>query len=207
MLYVSRVAGYSEFELTYGIVDTDDDTETMVDSDDLESIIWKNNVKIVGAEVDLLTDSITPQTMIPYQDPRYVTKTMAKLKTMAGVDIRVWRKYITGIFIDCSASKRGTFSIRLSDFGRVICGFTPVNWFYRYASNRSGRPKLTITLDDKIDVPSSEFPIFASGIHWDFSEVTDDNFVEEVNQYMHVHYMDFDYQWNYLHDKSGRLEK
>lgn len=207
MLYVSRVLfdGDEYGDYMYGIVDTDDDVEEVVTWEVMSDAVVHKRVKILGTFIDEIAETIGYPFMSradPYQDPRYITMEMAKLKTLLGVELIVWRDEVTSIFIDCDTSARNV-KFRLSDYCRRLSGVSPTGW-------TTGSPSIknvTILLDDKIEIYGGSFPvIFDSGINWDISEVTNVELISRLYNYVLMHYPSMR-EWNTsIIDKDKRIE-
>lgn len=186
----------------YGVVDTDDYVETIISWGMLNEICLEIGLEIKGVTVEYSSlgfDSLVTD-ITPYQDMRFYTKKQAKTKTLLGVDVRTFRKEISAILIDAERL-RGNVQIRLSDYGERISGIADVGWD---GSKMPMLKRVTIILDDKIEVYGDAYRMFASGVYWDFSEVTDDKFVSRVLAYMMARHVDKKYWMSYFIDSKGR---
>lgn len=154
MLYISRYISANRF----GVVDTDDDSEENITTLDLYELVWQNHMKIEG-----VVPSARSLYIEPYQDERYVTGDMAKMKTLAGIEIRVWRNEITYVML--SGAQEGV-RIELSRFGSKI------NWAVPTAIQ--GSVTACFVIDDSIRFigtgNENKFPI--KGISLDISAVS-----------------------------------
>lgn len=143
MLYISRCVGKS----SYGIVDTDDDSEQIVSYTDLLSMCHSfkklhiNGVKLSGGVVDRVE---------VYQHTDYVTGRQAKLKSMRNVELIVYKDMITAIRWDASKVDCPV-EIRMSDYGRRCAD--RLLW----GNLRAGGHILTLIFDDNIEVSSYSF--------------------------------------------------
>lgn len=113
MLYISRRASM----MVYGVVDTDDDVETKIHREDINTIVSQHNLHIEGV-VTGVTDNYVRE-LIPYQDMRYCRPVQVKTKALLGVDIRTYKDEISAILADDKLAKKYS-SFRLSDFGAVV---------------------------------------------------------------------------------------
>ena len=93
MLYISRRIAYIDGDfakVTYGVVDTDDNVETIVSADMLHEAISIHGLKIGGYEAD-------SRYIVPYQHKDSMRPSQAKIKMMRDVDVTVWGSYITRV--------------------------------------------------------------------------------------------------------------
>lgn len=170
MLYLSRFVG----ELAYGIVDTDDDVETVITRAELRELVLKHKLEIKGVEVDKRNLSAGIKRIFVYQDPRYCTPRQVKAKAMMGVDITLYKTEIVRIAVVNDLAKSDNIRIRLSDFGQSIDGRLPI-------SVPSGRYnfKLTLVLDDNIKVRDIATKVGLTGVCFDISELSGEQLVSE----------------------------
>lgn len=160
-------------DTAYGVVDTDDNVETIVPFIDMLYIIDDLNIPIEGiishrgarAYIDT----------VPYQDMRYCSALQAKTKTLLGVDIHTYEGEVTAIIPDRKVMKDGT-RIRLSEFGRKMSDAVHIDW----VQSRMNTKKLIIVLDDNILVYGDRVNIILDDVYWDISEVTDDDFIQSM---------------------------
>ena len=146
MLYVSRRlmrnpegARISYAEMRYGVVDTDDNIETIVTEDEICDAINKYELEVVGfpAYCGLGASGA------PYQLPETKTASHLKLELLQGVKIAVYN----GEIEDISWGMReriAPVSIRLSDFGES-CGD-----FVLYNNPDCKGERVVLILDDKL---------------------------------------------------------
>lgn len=209
MLYLSRFIG----EFAYGIVDTDDDVETVVSRSELRNLVMKLGLKIEGIEVGGSYEGIKSMTV--YQDPRYRTVAQTKAKAILGVDITLFRGEIVRIKLGDMALKAGFLRLRLSDYGTKIDGRCPIT-----TPRGSDKFKLVLVLDDKIKVEDIAPKVGLNGLCIDISELSDENVVsgcynglavtagvdhEQWDEYL-IDNGDRDLFWRYLYLLSQTYE-
>lgn len=174
MLYISRYLGSNQ----YGVVDTDDDVETVVDFAELTDIVTAL-LKIEGVSTrfnSLGVEYIT--TVRPYQDNQYYTALQAKTKALSGVDIRTWRDEIVFIRINGDVGDKDVY-IRLSQFGKKINGYLPVEW------SGKANHKVFLVIDDNINAVEMSPCTCIMGVRMDIHECSDEQLVE----YMYLELM------------------
>lgn len=141
MLFVSRVVD----GLKFGIVDTDDGTETLVYRDELNDAVLIHHVDIKGVKIGynrgLHHNTPFIKEIMAQQDMRQYTNLQAKTKTLLGVEVRVYDGEITAILADTRVAKDGV-RVRLSDFGTTMSWESPVRWV-----NGDTKNKLILVLD------------------------------------------------------------
>lgn len=179
MLYVSRLV-WDETKPTledceqYGIVDTDDDTETIVSMNELTNIVHTHNIPIAGVtKVEIGSGNFTSKVEI-YQHEKYCSSLQTKLKVMCGVDIRTYKDEITYLVADDSQARAST-SIRLSSYGKRMHWQSPIGWInYMYENI------LVLVLDDNFEMMGPRPELFISGVVWDISQVTNKKLVDSM---------------------------
>lgn len=146
VLYISRYVG----RYSYGVVDTDDDSESVVSVDVLERAVVKSKLNIEGVVLsdrhssgDRRIDSIRP-----YQMPEYATQLTIKTQTLQGVEVVLWKDAIASISRKPWCNQT---SIRLSDYC-TNCHERIFTLLPRNATNW-----LRIILDDKIQIMDKTF--------------------------------------------------
>lgn len=190
MLYISRFLG----EDAYGVVDTDDDIEQVVSWQELSEAVEDYGLNINGCVLANVKETVL-MSCSPYQLSKYCTKAQAKLKTLSGIDLRVWHDEITAIMVDPNFSEQD-IKIRLSDYGKRISGNAVIGGMV-FSVNCG--PMLV--LDDKVEIYGDSLEIFASGIRWNLCELSDSKFIYD---YMLNRHQDVDF-WKYnLLDIPGR---
>lgn len=193
MLYISRIYPADNSASLYGVVDTDDDVETLVTYSELNEATGLMNLHIEGVELDEYVSEI-----IPYQDKRYYSNKQLRAKMLLGVDIRTYKDEVSAILLDNRILKDNT-KIVLSEFGKRISGVAEIG----FTSMRGPHNKLIIVLDDKIEIYGDALRIFISGVYWDVSQMPD-NFVRMMYEYLVMHHVDHKYWRQFLIDSKGR---
>ena len=185
MLYISRCI----WPNLYGVVDTDDDSEAFVYSDDLDALCNIYRVEIEGVLVYQTPFSYRIVRIIPYQPKE--TRTVLQLKTslVKGVDVCTRGDLITNI--SWNGYEMNTPAvIRLSDFGRkcseyLLTGCVP-----------SGEHRVTLVFDDLVSFHSSVFSLLPFddyhvsfeqlGVIIDVSEMTNSEAVKTVYKLLYA---------------------
>lgn len=175
MLYISRIesGGRKGYEV-YGVVDTDDDTETLVSAEEISSAIFDHNLEIKG--VDIVHDrGMTYIGAIHiYLDDFWCSRFQLKTKVLKGVDIRTVHGDITYVSANGKLTT-GDVDIRLSDYGKRISWHSQIEYI-----NHKGDNKLFLILDDKIEVVGSTPRISIPWIRFDIQDVTNNALVRAI---------------------------
>ena len=207
MLYVSRY----DIGDKYGICDSDDMVEEVVTFAKVSYNSYTLGIKIHGVEIKEEKDEIWDELHVrvrrifAYQVPEYSTRQQAKLKTLYGIDVKVWDGMVTSVTCDerrVSAPVR----LRLSDFA-AECGSCIF-----HCNQDIGFHKLIVVLDDKITFGQYIFNSKSDdyyhpgksklGIAIDVSEVSDDEQARfAYNSYIHG---SRNPSFNSIYDKSER---
>lgn len=170
MLYISRCIG----ETKYGVVDTDDGTETIVPIGVLASAVRNLKLEIKGAvftDMPSFGDGEYVGSIFPQQPTETMTQLQVKTNLLHHVDIKVHQSTITSIRwrsdeITCPVK------IRLSDFGEVL-GDRVLN-----GNRPSVRYPVTLIFDNRVRLESCSLWRPASletsrGLILDIRELTD----------------------------------
>lgn len=148
MLYISRYIGPSFF----GVVDTDDWKESIVDLVEINNDCYQHGVRIEGVDTTMLdrTGRIISAGIKPYQPPSTLTRQQMKLKMLQCVDIKIFRDSITHISW-AGEHITSPVTVRLSDFGSKVCS-------YVFGGNKEyGSHKVTLVLDDRCRFTDESF--------------------------------------------------
>lgn len=185
VLYISRYVG----RYSYGVVDTDDDSESVVFTDVLERAVVKNKLNIEGVVLadrnssgECRIDSVRP-----YQMPEYATQLTVKTQALHGVEVVLWKDSIASI---SRKSWCNQTSIRLSDY----CTKCYERIFTLLPTNAT--KQLRVVLDDKIKIMDKTFSrgnySFSDiKVSFDVKEVTDRHLLYKI--YTSVGVDDIDY--------------
>lgn len=143
MLFISRRVGYSG----YGVVDTDDGVEEIVTGTALYDVPSELRKSIKGVLEN--TEAAPQKAFRPWQDPDSRSLLQTKTSTLHNVDVTVWGDMVTDIVMRNTQIE----VIRLSDFGTrcADCVFV--------GNNRPKRHRLTLILDDKVELNLLSFKI------------------------------------------------
>lgn len=114
MLYFSRYVKCSDI-VRYGVVDTDDGFETLVNWDSLSDLVLNTGLHIKGVH---RYDEYGIKVRV-YQPPEETTRLQVKTKTLKGVDVTIYNHEIVGVRFDASKI-HSRVTIRLSDFANSL---------------------------------------------------------------------------------------
>ena len=134
-------------ELSFGIVDTDDDVEEVVGMVELTDAVCNHGIEIAGVE---LANYGRMESLVPYQDIRSMTATQTKLSVMNHVLVTLYKGMITGINFDGGLIDKPV-SIRLSDLGHTCADYLLIN------GKNYDRHKITLVIDDKVKFTKHSF--------------------------------------------------
>lgn len=171
MLYISRILQNGKC----GVVDTDDNTETIITFRALHSSIIDNFLQIEGVEVRTnRSGSRSIQNILPYQPLETYTELQVKMKSLQGIDIRIFCGEIAAIVLDSRIVRDGTI-VRLSRFAHRFAESTPVHW-----CDTSLTRSVTFVIDDKLGVDHLSPSVCVHGVKWDLRELPDNEFVTSM---------------------------
>lgn len=172
MRFVTRIAQIHDngisADFVYGVVDSNTGVETLYNSGNILGLLRQNPDEMIGG-VNQLSNGQGISIGV-YQHPEYLNAKIAKLKTLSGLDIIVYKDAITAI----AGNALIPVSIRLSDYG-TRCE-SAILWRIAHDSHR-----ITLVLDDNISVDKSTF--FMKNelpVSIDIREVTDKRTVTRV---------------------------
>lgn len=195
MLYVSRMVDYDK----YGVVDTDDDVETVVTTKELSELVYKYGLDIKGTVKHEKAYLETLRNVIPYQDKRYYSPLQSKTKTLLGVDVRTYKGEIVRIMATGGVTK-GDTEIRLSDFGERMSGRAVVQWDYNPANL-----KLVLVVDDKIQLEQPYPSVTSYGQIWDIREMKRESIAEAMyRELLNSPYIDYTVWGSHIRDSKDR---
>lgn len=200
MLFLSRMLSAT----TYEVVDTDDYVGEKVDFDTLRHLVLDLGLHIEGVTVE--TDMFGDRDIefgAFYQDPKFSTGTMARMKAMYGVDIRVYNDEVTWIGLDGNITPPGT-RIVISKFAHKFSFNTPIQW--SVLTSRPERGYIIIVFDDSVEVVGSFVPFAqVSTVLLDISNYSDEFVAQNVYNGLLAHRLrDFA---RYIIDKPERMER
>lgn len=174
VLYISRYVG----RYSYGVVDTDDDSESVVFTDVLSRAVVENKLSIEGV---VLADSHSSgrcriDSVRPYQMPEYATQLTVKTQALHGVEVVLWKDAIASISRKPWCNQT---SIRLSDY----CTNCHERIFTLLPMNAA--KQLIIVLDDKLQIVDKTFSrgnySFSDiKVSFDVKEVTDKHLLYKI---------------------------
>ena len=134
-------------ELKYAIVDTDDDTETIVDKHYLEMCALQYKLPISGVSVDksgrFMLDAI------PYQPVETMTRLQTKMNVLNRVEVTTYKDSITSI-VWYPDSLPEPVTLRLSDFASKCADC--ILW-----DNLGSHHSVTLIIDDNIEISRDTF--------------------------------------------------
>lgn len=153
MLYISRFVGQSK----YGVVDTDDGTETIITHKELWEYCIDLHMDIkgvrLGTTVSRNKEKLCIKDVDVYQCPDFVTKEQAKLNVLRGITIKTYGSQIVSVFADRNVVPKGT-RVRLSDYGTSCGEYILKGMPYGCV------PIVTLVLDDKIAITGKSLKYF-----------------------------------------------
>lgn len=147
MLYISRCV----YKTSYGVCDTDDGVEEIMDVDSLGSHLWNLDIDIAGTvfsslpEMDRFVEGFEV-----YQPPETLSPLQIKTKMLCGVDVLTWRGVVTNIRYTHERVAK-PIRLRLSDFGRGCADCI------LHSAKNIGFHKLTLVLDDRLRLTEHTF--------------------------------------------------
>lgn len=173
MLYISRPIA----SIQYGVVDTDDGTESVVTFAEITEIVTGLLIHIEGAVTGFSAHGgLAIRRIECYQDEQYVTREVLKAKMLLGVEVRLFRNEITYISV-CKTGFRDNTRLRLSDYASRISGRVGVH----YASAAMGlKNTLVLVLDDNIEVLTEAFDPIVRGVKYDIREYTNEKVISSM---------------------------
>lgn len=175
MLYISRILQNSD---RFGVVDTDDDTETVCTRKELHDAIINHKLTIEGIVESKSFGYPCIQSITPYQDMRYCTTLQTKMKVLRGVDIRTYKNEITAILPNADVAE-DRMRIRLSDYGQVINWDAIIKWEPPHTNKH-----MILVLDDNIAVVGSEVRPSIYRFYWDITEVTNQHVIDQFYNWL-----------------------
>ena len=208
MLFISRITE-DEFitpvtiddNVRYGVVDTDDDVETLVDIQQLSDAVFQYGLEIKGVKVKCDDTRRYINEVEISQDPKYLTGKQAKLKSLMGVDLFVYKGDITLVIADGFVSQHNDVVIRLSDYGKRMEWCIPVGWIHHRDIN-----KLILVIDDKIEMVGQTPRLGGLYVRYDIREVTNDALIERIYRSLMEDDTNPPSLWtNYVIDKQERM--
>lgn len=147
MLYISRIVAVPQSIIServgfkYGVVDTDDDSEQLVDDAYIVAATRNHKLHINGVERGYGGD-FKRYSIIPYQLDSDITPNQLKLRLMTGVALTIWRNQLTKVSWGSLIGPR-PIHIRLSDYVTSCADFV-VNGLTIMS------PVIEFVLDDKL---------------------------------------------------------
>ena len=169
MLYISRRVD----KTTWGVVDTDDDVETIVDGNEISRLVNSQCVTIHGVR-PTVASSVSIEV---YQPAETLTRLQVKTRTLQQVDIKVYKNMITSIRFNKDKIQNSP-RIRLSDFGTELAGYVLSE--NKYCGHYK---KLVLVFDDKLTYKPNTFKrlqfgtplvgVHGMGLVYDLKELSD----------------------------------
>ena len=203
MLYISRILQDSNRVggEAYGVVDTDDDVEELVDIDMLSAACFKHRLNVCGVtcrRTSSFGDYIGEIEV--WQDPKYVTAKQSKLRMLTGVDLKLYKDEISYLAVDGNVTT-GDISVRLSDYGKRMHYDSIIA--YRH---HSGTKRVFLVIDDKFLMKGRPKPCIP-WVCWDIREWSDFDAVSAFyHELMHDRFIDVA-TWNtWVLDKPERSD-
>lgn len=198
MLYVAKLYDQS----TYVVVDTDDYEEEVCSFSEIADATIKYGLDIKGVTVEHEKGFDRIKSIKAYQDPKFHTREQAKLKTLLGVELVLYKDEIVSIIATGGITPPLT-RIRLSKYCKRIHGSATVRW----GGTPNFENKIILVLDDAIEVIGRPPSMAQFGMKLDISDVHNDALAEQVyNELVGVNRIDWEYWPNYLIDRTERMD-
>lgn len=176
MFYVSRRVGATK----YGVVDTDDNHEDVMDKAEIKNAVCKLGVQILGVTTKIgKSNLLTIDRIEVYVPPAVRTKQESKLLMLKKIDIKSSGGKILSLDWNPLPNSPNRV-IRLSDYG-TSCGPTilPQRYVKEGYPHHVADQNITLILDDKITIERKTFKgCYATGLVFDLREVTNKQTVE-----------------------------
>lgn len=200
MLFISRLIGYHN----YGVVDTDDGVEEVVDMQELYHLVIELGLEIYGVVPS--GGAIMENRIFVYQPEETLTQLQLKTMMLKQVHIKVWNNIITSIRWNGKTSEE-IVDIRLSDYGIGVADFA-------LARNASfGGYKVNLILDDKVEYSYYAFKRRyyehtlvgknGIGVIFDLRELSD----SKAEQIYKMLYFDKNEMLGSVHDSAERMDR
>lgn len=173
MLYIHRKITQG----TWGVIDTDDWSETEVCLVDLRHYVEDLGVDIKGVSIEEENGVRHVKSIAIFdRNVQGSSALVAKIRALCDVAICVDNGYISSISLGAKSS-RSDVRVRLSEVGHCL-GYHALGSDWRgYEDGRI----FTVVLDDKLDyVPGCLYHFWDSGIHIDIRELTREDVIEEL---------------------------
>lgn len=138
----------------YGVVDTDDDSETVISLGELARCCCSYGLEIKGVQTLGLGSVSEIHSAEPYQPDDSVTVAQAKLSTLYNVRVTCWKDWITSLSFDADTIIAAPVTIKLSDFGTKLADY--------FLSKLSYNTRHTVTLvfDDSLSFDVNSFSVY-----------------------------------------------
>lgn len=170
MLYISRILQHER----YGVVDSDDDTETIVTKRALLNYCGYLGLEIDGVVVRRSIGAPELYHVFVSHGPGVVSMKQIKAMTLLGVDIIIRKDEIVAINGDASKASKNVV-IRLSDYASKLFGNVMIAW----KSTEYCRV-LRIVFDDRIEIVDKLGKLDYHCVQYDLREVSDDQVANSI---------------------------
>ena len=205
MLYISRFVGQSK----YGVVDTDDGSETVVTYKELCEYALDLGMHIEG--VNVVTETVRGRARLAIrgisavQDVATVSNSQTKLKILRGIDIKTYNGKIVSMTAEKGVAQAGT-RVRLSDYGNECGEYIFKSMLFGY-SGAQYTGSIIVVLDDKVKITSKSLRDFHDhGVTLDMTEVTNKDVIEYVCRELSRAHMAVKFMSQYVIDIQPRMD-
>lgn len=204
MYYISRRIGTNK----YGVVDTTDGTEDIMDYLELQEAVIDLGIQVEGVETFLRnkrTGARAIQSIHVVQNSDSISSAQAKLHVLKGINVKTSGSEIVSISWEDKPYVKEAV-LRLSDWGTSCANYLFSDLGYYYYGN--GETWLTIILDDKCKLSNKSFKRCGSyGLVMDLREVSDDRQAEYVyREIIGEHHIGATTLSRFIIDKKERLD-
>lgn len=202
MLYINRFVG----DGSYGVVDTDDGSETVISHSDLSKCCIELGLDIKGVTIAKRTLSGGGQAdcifdVKVYQSDASLTSKQTKDLLLRGVDVKTYKGEIVSIEVKPGSVPVG-YRLRLSDYGNS-CGEYILKSMPEYWNN----PFLVLVLDDKVRINGKTLKWMTKhGVSVDTHEVTDQKVIWIVCRELTQSLTKMDMVKSYVFDSQDRMD-
>lgn len=168
MLYISRTLP----DRNYGVIDTDDGTETIVSYDELKNISTNLGVVVEGVELDMSRAGEVFVLGVSVYNGRVNNAKAAKRALLDGVSINVLNDEIVAIRLAEKVDESAfPIEVRVSDYARKLSGCVELKCWYLNDS-----PSLRLVIDKDVELTHGVINISHPGVQYDISGLASESY-------------------------------
>lgn len=171
MLYLSRVVEDDRF----GIVDTDDNVETVVTRTQLSEIAVELKLPVAGVTIMQGNMGWYIKQISVWQDNQYSTQLQIKTKTLLSIDVTLFKDEIVGIKVLKPLQQEVV--LKLSDYAKKVSTFAMIR-------GTRGGFGVVLKFDDSLIITGDCFISNAPGVKFDVRDVTKWDILRSVYEYI-----------------------